>query len=188
MGGCAIKATKSKGVVLAGCNFGGNVCYGDGGAIVGGNYAASTCVAGGASLMVASNMPPFQTGNATQCSLAATHLVHISDSSFSGDVPTAFSCGGSIMLSAAWMELHRSNITDNEPASRGGALASTGSAVVLQDAHISNHSSIAYGGSIFQLRGRFWATKSQFSDATSRKEGGGCVYITGGLRCRLVCN
>lgn len=185
MGGCAIKATQSKGVVLAGCTFGGNMCYGDGGAIVGGNYAASTCIAGGASLMVTSNMPPFQVGNATQCSnAAANHLVHISDSSFDGDVPTPWSCGGSIMLGAAWLELHRSNITGNAPASMGGALASSGSAIVLQDARISNVSSIAYGGSIFQLRGRFWASGSQFLDGRTEKEGGGCVYITG--RCGAV--
>lgn len=185
VGGCAIKATKPQGMILAGCTFDSNTCKGDGGTVVGGNYAASTCLAGGASLMVEGSMPAFQAGNATQCSLAPRHMVHISDTSFGNDVPTQHSCGGSVLLNAVWLEMQRSSITGNAPASRGGALASTGSAIVLQDTHISNHSSHSYGGAVFQLRGRFWATSTRISDAYTRNEGGGCLYITDATEVRL---
>lgn len=185
VGGCAINAANARGVVLAGCTFGRNKCEGDGGTLVGGNYAASTCVSGGASLRVTGSMPPFEAGNETQCSLAPQHLVHISDSTFAEDVPTPYSCGGSIMLSAAWLELQRSSITDNTRANRGGAVASIDSAIVLKDSRVTNHSSAFYGGSVFQLRGRFWATRSQFTDALTNREGGGCVYITDATEVRV---
>jgi predicted outer membrane repeat protein len=185
VGGCAIRAAHAAGIVLHGCRFSQNQCKGDGGALLGGNYAASTCVSGGASLMVTGSLQAFQVGNATQCSLAPKHLVRISDSTFQGDMPTQHSCGGSIMLSAAWLEVYRSSITGNPLANRGGAIASTGSAIVLQDTRISNTSAVGYGGSIFQLRGRFWASGSQFTDAYTTREGGGCVYITDATEVRV---
>lgn len=187
VGGCAIKATDARGMMVSGCVFEGNKCEGDAGALASGNYAASTCVSGGASLMVVGDMPPFQAGNATSCALAPKHLVHIADSTFSRDVPTQYSCGGSVMASAAWVELHRSSITDPDArANRGSALASTGSAVVLEDSRISNHSSIFYGGAVFQLRGRLWASRSNFTDGGTSREGGGCVYITDATEVRVT--
>jgi hypothetical protein len=190
VGGCAIKATDARGMVVSGCRFEGNTCEGDAGALASGNYAASTCVSGGASLMVVGTMLPFKVGNATKCDLAPKHLVHIADSSFSQDLPTQHSCGGSVMTSAAWLELHRSSIMANaRRANRGSALASTGSAVVLEDSRISNHSSIFYGGAVFQLRGRFWASRSNFTDGGTSREGGGCVYITDATEVRVSsCN
>lgn len=190
VGGCAVKATDARGMVVSGCSFEGNKCEGDAGALASGNYAASTCVSGGASLMVVGGMPPFQAGNATKCALAPRHLVHIADSTFNGDLPTQYSCGGSVMAAAAWLELHRSSITAaNARANRGSALASTGSAVVLEDSRISNHSSIFYGGAVFQLRGRFWASRSNFTDGGTSREGGGCVYITDATEVRVSgCN
>jgi len=182
LGGCAIKAVDSKGIVVAGCTFQENACTGDGGAA---NYAAAMCTGGGASLMVSSNMPRFVGGKPTQCSLAPKHLVHISDTTFTGDIPTKHSCGGSIMLDASWFELHRSSITNNKPAERGGALGSKGSAVIIQDSRFNNHSTNAYGGSVFQLRGRFWASGTSFSDSFNQREGGGCVYITDATEVRL---
>jgi len=177
VGGCAIKAVDSKGIVIAGCSFQENACTGDGGAVMGGNYAASMCAAGGASLMVSSDMPPFMVGQPTPCSLAPKHLVHVSDTTFARDVPIRHACGGSIMLDRSWFELHRSSITNNTPADRGSAFASKGSAIVLEDSRISNMSVYTYGGAVFQLRGRFWASRTRFSDSITGREGGGCMYI-----------
>jgi hypothetical protein len=135
--------------------------------------------------MVSSNMPPMLAGNDTDCKLAPRHLVSITDTMFKGDAPTVVSCGGSIMLDAAWLEMHRSSISGNAVAGRGGGLASAGSAVVLQDSVIGNLSAYDYGGSVFQLRGRFWASNSRFHDSLTVREGGGCAYITDATEVRL---
>jgi hypothetical protein len=143
------------------------------------------CVAGGASLMVSSDLPAMLAGNATQCNLAPRHLVSITDTTFQDDVPTVLSCGGSIMLDAAWLEMHRSSIKGNAVAGRGGGLASAGSAVVLHDSTIGNVSAYDYGGAMFNLRGRVWASNSRFHDAFTVREGGGCNYITDATEVRL---
>lgn len=180
VGGCAIKADHAKGVVIAGCTFDGNSCEGDGSVLVGGNYASATCTAGGASLMVRSNLTVPLLGNATQCDMAPKHLVHISDSTFRRDSATRNSCGGSVMMNAAWLEVHRSSITGSGQTTAGiaSALASTSSAVVLQDSLITGHRSLSHGGAVFHKRGRLWASGTTFSDSlVTLSDGGGCLYI-----------
>lgn len=189
VGGCAIKAIKSRGVVISDSTFDGNSCEGDGSALVGGNYASSTCFGGGASLMVASNMPLFGLGNATECAWAPKHLVHISDTTFERDTATMASCGGSIMVASAWLEVHRSSIVGTGAAAAGaaGAIASTSSAVVLQDSRITNHTTFARGGGVFQLRGRFWASNTTFADSSVvRNDGGGCAYVIDVTEVRIA--
>lgn len=188
VGGCAIKATNARGLVAVGCSFDSNTCQGQGGNLVGGNYASSTCTAGGASLMVDSDMPLLGEGNATNCAAAPKHLVYISSSTFRRDQPLKASCGGSIMLAAAWLEIYDSSLVgDGTPAaSAAGAIASTGSAVVLENSVISKHSAYARGGAVFTLRGRFWASNTSFSDSSVvRNDGGGCVYISDATEVRV---
>lgn len=188
VGGCAVKATDARGMVVAGSTFDGNVCQGDGSAIVGGNFASSTCYGGGASLMVESSLPSLEGGDATLCGLAPKHLVHISSSAFRDDLATPHSCGGAIMTSQAWLELHNSVITGPgvTNAGAGSAIASASSAIVLQDSRISNHRALANGGAFFQLRGRLWVTNCSLTDShVTSNDGGGCMYVRDALGVKL---
>jgi hypothetical protein len=130
--------------------------------------------------MVQSNLTVPLLGNATQCELAPKHLVHISDSTFRRDSATSSSCGGSVMVQAAWLEVHRSRITGTGRTTAGiaSALASTSSAVVLQDSLLTGHRSEGHGAAVFHKRGRLWASGTTFSDSiVMRNDGGGCLYI-----------
>jgi hypothetical protein len=138
--------------------------------------------------MVGSDMPALGEGNATNCEAVPKHLVHISGSSFQRDRPLQSSCGGAIMLSSAWLELHSSSVVGDgvAAASAAGAIASSGSALVLQDSVIAKHSAYARGGAVFALRGRFWATNTSFSDSSVvRNDGGGCLYIADATEVRV---
>lgn len=181
IGGCAIHATNPQGTILAGCTFGNNTCRGDGRVLVAGSYAASSCVAGGASLYVASDMSLPKEGKVTSCNGLTKHLVHISDTSFAQDRPTRVSCGGSIGLKNSWLELQRSSIVGNgddlsKSPSKGSAVASIASMIVVQDAKMHSHNSLEYGGCMFQLRGRFLAAGSTFRNCRvlGGAQGGDC--------------
>lgn len=177
IGGCAMRAAKSRGVVIANSAFDSNTCEGSGAVV---DYVASTCSGGGASLMVESDMPPFGLGNATDCAWAPKHLMHISDTTFQRDMASVASCGGSLMLASAWLELHRSSIsgTGETAAKVAGAIASTGSAVVLQDSRIVDHRASDRAGALYQRRGRLWASNTTFANASVvRRDGGGCLYV-----------
>jgi hypothetical protein len=92
------------------------------------------------------------------------------------------------MLSAAWLEVRSSSLIGDgvAAASAAGAIASSGSAVVLQDSVISKHSAYARGGAVFALRGRFWASNTSFSESSVvRNDGGGCLYIADASEVRV---
>lgn len=138
--------------------------------------------------MVESGLPSLEGGDATLCRLAPKHLVHISSSSFRDDRATPHSCGGAIMTSQAWLELHNSVITGPgvTNAGAGSAIASASSAIILQDSRISNHRALANGGAFFQLRGRLWVTNCSLTDShVTSNDGGGCMYVRDSLGVKL---
>jgi hypothetical protein len=108
--------------------------------------------------------------------ILADQILAIFSSNFTADVPAGTgACGGSVMVSEAWLDVRGSYFAATHGCSKGAGIGAEYSTVSISDGSFKDLSGTGDSGCVFTYGCRAWIARSSFTNCTAGGAVGGAV-------------